>query len=151
MSTNFLQIWEIFIETHVCALPKCLCVTSCFVNSSLILQGIHIFFLATDSPEFQLLKLLSQKLISMNTFVEFITSFIHTKYRGPFLSVCYRPVFYLQNSNGQTVKAKNFRYQRTYLLTYSLKITSFSLLPFSRYNQSKLKKRLCVTCVSADR
>ncbi len=54
------QIWETFIKIHVCALPKCLCVTLCFVNSSLIFHGIHILSSPKDSPDFQLQNPLSQ-------------------------------------------------------------------------------------------
>lgn len=49
----------VFIQIYVGALPKCLCVTSCFFNTSLIFQDIGIFFSAIDSPDSQLQHLLS--------------------------------------------------------------------------------------------
>ncbi len=48
------------LRIRVCALPKCLCVTSYFVNSSLIFQDIHLLSSPKDSFDFQLQKPLSQ-------------------------------------------------------------------------------------------
>ena len=61
------QIWEIFMKIHVRALPKCLCVTSCFVNSSLNFQGIPLFSSPKDTPDFQLHDHLSQNSLTWSS------------------------------------------------------------------------------------
>ena len=74
--------------------PGCLCVTSCFLNISLSFQDIQIFFSGKDSPDSQLQNLLSQNITITDKFAGIIISFVWADNRGPFLSVCYRPVFY---------------------------------------------------------
>ena len=76
-----------------------------------------------------------------------IPSFVATRTGGPFLFVRWTPMYYSYKLNRYSFEAETYRYPTTCFEVHLLTITGICLLPFSHYILSKLRTRLCVTCV----